>query len=190
MRKGTALATALLALPICVPAQQSPTPAPPATPAQAAPPRADTSQTLLPASHSMKLFGSLYSTITLCSLRTRPSFKTRRRKSLRIYALIPPCLSIRNFSHSLIPGEFNTTYMDEPGAVRFGIGYLFERGRKRTASLSGRERRDRRNTRSGDGQRTPAHLQPLPAIHQRFARAIHPGPRPAGLRQLSEDSGY
>src|SRR5580692_9531789 len=44
MKKGTALATALLALPVCVLAQQNPAPAPPAFPAQAAPPRADTSK--------------------------------------------------------------------------------------------------------------------------------------------------
>src|SRR6202161_4293668 len=43
MKKGTALATALLAaLPVCAFAQQNPTPAPPASPAQAVPPRAAT----------------------------------------------------------------------------------------------------------------------------------------------------
>ena len=44
MKKGTALATALLALPLCVFAQQNTPPAPSATPP--APPRADTSKPL------------------------------------------------------------------------------------------------------------------------------------------------
>ena len=44
MKKGTALATALLALPLCLPAQETSTPARPAAPAQAGPPRADTTQ--------------------------------------------------------------------------------------------------------------------------------------------------
>src|ERR1700688_2812013 len=44
MKKGTAWAIALLAWPLSVLAQQTPTPAPPVSPAQAVLPRADTTQ--------------------------------------------------------------------------------------------------------------------------------------------------
>jgi cobalt-zinc-cadmium efflux system outer membrane protein len=131
MRKGTALATALLALPICVPAQQSSSPATSALPAQAAPPRADTSQpapTRLTLEEAIRL--ALQHNHALLAAQT--TILQNQAQEITANLRPNPTLSFdTQFFPLFNPGEFNTTYLANQAQFDLGIGYLFERGGKR-----------------------------------------------------------
>jgi len=131
MRKGTALATALLALPICVPAQQSSSPAASALPAQAAPPRADTSQpapTRLTLEEAIRL--ALQHNHALLAAQT--TILQNQAQEITANLRPNPTLSFdTQFFPLFNPGEFNTTYLANQAQFDLGIGYLFERGGKR-----------------------------------------------------------
>jgi len=131
MRKGTALATALLALPVCVLAQQSTTPAPPASPAQAEPPRADTSKpqpTRITLEEAIRL--ALQHNHAL--LAAQSTILQNQAQEITANLRPNPTLSFdTQFFPLFNPGEFNTTYLATQAQFDVGIGYLFERGGKR-----------------------------------------------------------
>src|ERR1700686_4423034 len=136
MKKGTALATALLAaLPLPAFAQANPTPAPPASTAQAVPPRADTTQppptrvTLdeairLALQHNHALLAAR-STILQNQAQETPA---NPRPNPRL-SWDPPFLPIFQ------PSNFTADYFENQAQFDLGIGYLFERGRKRQHRL-------------------------------------------------------
>jgi outer membrane protein, heavy metal efflux system len=131
MKKGTALATALLALPICVLAQQSTTPAPPAIPAQAAPLRADTSQpppTRISLDEAIRL--ALQHNHAL--LAAQSTILQNQAQEITANLRPNPTLSWdTQFFPLFNPSEFNTSYLENQAQFDLGIGYLFERGGKR-----------------------------------------------------------
>jgi cobalt-zinc-cadmium efflux system outer membrane protein len=131
MRKGMALATALLALPVCVSAQQSTTPPPPATPAQAAPPRADTSQPL-PTRISLDEAIRLALQHNHALLAARSTILQNQAQEITANLRPNPTLSWDSQFFPLFnPGEFSASYLDNQAQFDVGIGYLFERGGKR-----------------------------------------------------------
>jgi cobalt-zinc-cadmium efflux system outer membrane protein len=135
MRKGTALATALLALPICVLAQQSTTPAPPAIPAQAAPPRADTSQPL-PTRISLDEAIRLALQHNHALLAARSTILQNQAQEITANLRPNPTLSFDSQFFPLFnPSEFSANYIDNVAQFDVGIGYLFERGKKRQHRL-------------------------------------------------------
>jgi cobalt-zinc-cadmium efflux system outer membrane protein len=135
MSKGTALATALLAFPICVLAQQSTTPTPPATPAQAAPPRADTSQPL-PTRISLDEAIRLALQHNHALLAARSTILQNQAQEITANLRPNPTLSFdTQFFPLFNPGEFSASYIDNQAQFDVGIGYLFERGRKRQHRL-------------------------------------------------------
>ena len=135
MRKGTALATALLALPICVLAQQSTTPAPPVIPAQAAPPRADTSQPL-PTRISLDEAIRLALQHNHALLAARSTILQNQAQEITANLRPNPTLSFDSQFFPLFnPSEFSANYIDNVAQFDVGIGYLFERGKKRQHRL-------------------------------------------------------
>ena len=130
MRKGMALATALTVLPVMALAQQSP----PALPAPE-PPRADTTQP--GAAHV-----SLDEAIRL-ALQRNHALQAQRTMILQNQAqeitanLRPnPVISWDSQFFPLFnPGEFSASYLENQAQFDFGIGYLFERGKKRQHRL-------------------------------------------------------
>jgi outer membrane protein, heavy metal efflux system len=131
MRKGMALATALLALPVGVPAQQSTTPAPPAAPAQDSPPRADTSQAApkrIDLDEAIRL--ALQHNHAL--LAARSTILQNQAQEVTANLRPNPTLSWdTQFFPLFNPGEFNSNYLENQAQFDVGIGYLFERGGKR-----------------------------------------------------------
>jgi cobalt-zinc-cadmium efflux system outer membrane protein len=131
MRKGTALATALLALPVCMLAQQGTTPAPPATAAQAVPPRADTSQSLatrVTLDEAIRL--ALQHNHAL--LAAQSTILQNQAQEITANLRPNPTLSWdTQFFPLFNPSEFNTSYLENQAQFDVGIGYLFERGGKR-----------------------------------------------------------
>jgi cobalt-zinc-cadmium efflux system outer membrane protein len=132
MRKGTALATAFLALPICVLAQQNPTPAPPAPPTQAAaPPRADTSQ---PAPTRVTLDEAIRLALQHNHALLAAQSTILQNQAQEITANLRPNPTLSwdtQFFPLFNPSEFNTNYLENQAQFDVGIGYLFERGGKR-----------------------------------------------------------
>jgi outer membrane protein, heavy metal efflux system len=130
MRKRMALASALLLLPVFTPAQQSPL-SPPAT----LPPRADTTKP--PAAHV-----SLDEAIRL-ALQHNHALQAQRTMILQNQAqeitanLRPnPVISWDSQFFPLFnPSEFNTSYLENQAQFDLGLGYLFERGKKRQHRL-------------------------------------------------------
>jgi cobalt-zinc-cadmium efflux system outer membrane protein len=126
-----ALATALLALPVGVPAQQSTTPAPPAAPAQASPPRADTSQSApkrIDLDEAIRL--ALQHNHAL--LAARSTILQNQAQEVTANLRPNPTLSWdTQFFPLFNPGEFNSSYLENQAQFDVGIGYLFERGGKR-----------------------------------------------------------
>jgi outer membrane protein, heavy metal efflux system len=130
MRKGMGLVTALLLLPAFAEAQQSPRPSPPTVP-----PRADTTQP--PAAHI-----SLDEAIRL-ALQHNHALQAARTTILQNQAqeitanLHPnPVISWDSQFFPLFnPGQFSTDYLANQAQFDFGLGYLFERGKKRQHRL-------------------------------------------------------
>ena len=147
MRKGTALATALLALPICLPAQQNPTPAASAVPAQAAPPRADTSQTA-PARITLEEAIRLALQHNHALLAAQSTILQNQAQEITANLRPNPTLSWdTQFFPLFNPSEFNATYLANQAQFDLGIGYLFERGGKRQHRYQAAKDADRRNAR-------------------------------------------
>jgi cobalt-zinc-cadmium efflux system outer membrane protein len=135
MKKGTALATALLALPLCVLAQQTPVPAPPVSPAQAVPPRADTTQpppTRIPLDEAIRL--ALQHNHAL--LAARSTILQNQAQEITANLRPNPTLSWdTQFLPLFQPSNFTADYFENQAQFDLGIGYLFERGRKRQHRL-------------------------------------------------------
>lgn len=130
MKRGMALATTLAVLPVMALAQQSP----PALPASE-PPRADTTQ---PGAVRV----SLDEAIRL-ALQRNHALQAQRTMILQNQAqeitanLRPnPVISWDSQFFPLFnPGEFSASYLENQAQFDFGIGYLFERGKKRQHRL-------------------------------------------------------
>jgi cobalt-zinc-cadmium efflux system outer membrane protein len=135
MKKGTALATALLALPLSVPAQQPPTPAPPTSPAQAVPPRADTTQpppTRITLDEAIRL--ALQHNHAL--LAARSTILQNQAQEITANLRPNPTLSWdTQFLPLFQPSNFTADYFENQAQFDLGVGYLFERGRKRQHRL-------------------------------------------------------
>jgi cobalt-zinc-cadmium efflux system outer membrane protein len=135
MKKRTAWATALLALPLCVLAQQTPTPAPLASPAQAVPPRADTTQpppTRITLDEAIRL--ALQHNHAL--LAARSTILENQAQETTANLRPNPTLSWdTQFLPLFQPSNFTADYFENQAQFDLGIGYLFERGRKRQHRL-------------------------------------------------------
>jgi cobalt-zinc-cadmium efflux system outer membrane protein len=130
MKKGIALAALLLALPAILAAQQSPAP-----PAVTSPPRADTSQ---PPGKRI----SLDEAIRLALQHNHALLAARSTilqfQSMEITANLRPnpLLSVdAQFLPLFNPSKFDADYIDNQAQFDAGIGYTFERGRKRQHRL-------------------------------------------------------
>ena len=126
MRKGMALATALLALPALLMAQQSTAP-----PLVSDPPRADTTQP--PASRI-----SLEEAIRLALQHNHALLAARttilQSQAQEITANLRPNPVLTwdaQFLPLFNPTKFDADYIDNQGQFDAGLGYTFERGRKR-----------------------------------------------------------
>jgi cobalt-zinc-cadmium efflux system outer membrane protein len=135
MKKGTALATALLALPFGVPAQQTRMPAPPASTAQAVPPRADTTQpppTRVTLDEAIRL--ALQHNHAL--LAARSTILQNQAQEITANLRPNPTLSWdTQFLPLFQPSNFTADYFENQAQFDLGVGYLFERGRKRQHRL-------------------------------------------------------
>jgi cobalt-zinc-cadmium efflux system outer membrane protein len=133
MKKGTALATALLALPLSALGQQNPAPAPPA--ALPVPPRADTSQsppTRITLDEAIRL--ALQHNHALLAARTT----ILQNQAQEITANLRPNPTLSwdtQFIPLFQPNNFTADYFENQAQFDLGIGYLFERGRKRQHRL-------------------------------------------------------
>ena len=129
MRKGMAWATALLALPVCVPAQQSPASAPVASPTSS-----------VPQAPAMRI--TLDEAIRL-ALQHNHALQAARTNILQNQALETtanlrpnPTLSWdAQFLPIFQPNQFTADYINNSAQFDLGIGYLFERGKKRQHRL-------------------------------------------------------
>jgi cobalt-zinc-cadmium efflux system outer membrane protein len=130
MKKGIALAALLLALPAILTAQQSPAPATPSSP-----PRANTSQppgTRITLDDAIRL--ALQHNHALLAARST----ILQFQSMEITANLRPnpLLSVdAQFLPLFNPGKFDADYIDNQAQFDAGIGYTFERGRKRQHRL-------------------------------------------------------
>jgi len=129
MRKGMAWATALLALPVCVLAQQNPSSAPVAFPASP-----------VPQTPAMRI--SLDEAIRL-ALQHNHALQAARTTILQNQALETtanlrpnPTLSWdAQFLPIFQPSQFSADYINNAAQFDLGVGYLFERGKKRQRRL-------------------------------------------------------
>ena len=135
MKKGTGLATALLAWPVFVLAQQNPTPAPPASPAQAVPPRADTTQpppTRITLDEAIRL--ALQHNHAL--LAAKSTILQNQAQEITANLRPNPVLAWdTQFLPIFQPSNFTANYFENQAQFDIGIGYLFERGGKRQHRL-------------------------------------------------------
>jgi len=135
MKKGTALATALLAWPVFALAQQNPAPAPPASPAQAVPPRADTTQpppTRITLDEAIRL--ALQHNHAL--LAAKSTILQNQAQEITANLRPNPLLAWdTQFLPIFQPSNFTANYFENQAQFDIGIGYLFERGGKRQHRL-------------------------------------------------------
>src|SRR6202041_2019975 len=132
MKKGTALATALLALPLCALGQQNPTP-PPAVPAP--PPRADTSK---PPAARITLDEAIRLALqhNHALLAARSTILQNQAQEITANLRPNPTLSWdTQFLPLFQPSNFTADYFENQAQFDIGIGYLFERGKKRQHRL-------------------------------------------------------
>ena len=163
MRKGTAWATALLALPVCVLGQQTPPSAPAASPAPPAP------QTQTPA---MRI--TLDQAIRL-ALQHNHALQAARSTILQNQAqeitanLRPnPTLSWdAQFLPIFQPGKFNADYINNSAQFDLGIGYTLRARQEAPAPPAGRAGSNHCLALAGDRQRAQAHLQRRAAVRRR-----------------------
>ena len=129
MRKGMAWATALLALPVCVPAQQSPASAPVASPTSSVPQAPAMRITLdeairLALQHNHALLAARTTILQNQALETTANLRPN------------PTLSWdAQFLPIFQPNQFTADYINNSAQFDLGIGYLFERGKKRQHRL-------------------------------------------------------
>src|SRR5271155_3001027 len=135
MKKRTALATALLALPLSALAQQNPTPAPPASPTQTVPPRADTTQpppTRITLDEAIRL--ALQHNHAL--LAAQSTILQNQAQEITANLRPNPVLAWdTQFLPIFQPNNFTANYFENQAQFDIGIGYLFERGGKRQHRL-------------------------------------------------------
>jgi cobalt-zinc-cadmium efflux system outer membrane protein len=132
MRKGMAWATALLAIPVCALARQNP-PAPPAVPP--APPRADTSQSA-PKRISLEEAIRLALQHNHALLAARTTILQNQAQETTANLRPNPVLSWdTQFLPLFQPSNFTADYFENQAQFDLGIGYLFERGKKRQHRL-------------------------------------------------------
>jgi cobalt-zinc-cadmium efflux system outer membrane protein len=135
MKKGTALATALLAWPVFVLAQQNSTPAPPASPTQAVPPRADTTQ---PPSTRITLDEAIRLALQHNHALLAAKSTILQNQAQEITANLRPNPVLAwdtQFLPIFQPSNFTANYFENQAQFDIGIGYLFERGGKRQHRL-------------------------------------------------------
>ncbi|MGC0772518.1 MAG: TolC family protein [Candidatus Acidiferrum sp.] len=137
MRKGMAWATALLAFPVGLFAQQNPPAAPPASSGQAAPapPRADTTQpplTRISLEEAIRL--ALQHNHAL--LAAQSTILQNQAQETTANLRPNPVLSWDSQFFPLFnPSQFTASYLENQAQFDVGIGYLFERGKKRQHRL-------------------------------------------------------
>ncbi len=128
MKKGMAWATALLAAPLCLRGQQNP-PAPPA------PPRADTSQSA-PKRISLDEAIRLALQHNHALLAARTTILQNQAQETTANLRPNPTLSWdTQFLPLFQPSNFTADYFENQAQFDLGIGYLFERGKKRQHRL-------------------------------------------------------
>jgi outer membrane protein, heavy metal efflux system len=134
MRKGTALAAAaLVAFPLYADAQQNPASPPPAVPP--APPRADTSHPL-PARISLEEAIRLALQHNHALLAARTSILQNQAQETTANLRPNPTLSWdTQFLPIFQPNNFTANYFENDAQFDIGVGYLFERGKKRQHRL-------------------------------------------------------
>lgn len=129
MRKGMAWATALLALPVCVLAQQHPTSAPVASPTSPVP---QTPAMRITLDEAIRL--ALQHNHALQAARTN----ILQNQALETTANLRPNPTLSwdaQFLPIFQPNQFTADYINNSAQFDLGIGYLFERGKKRQHRL-------------------------------------------------------
>ncbi len=129
MRKGMAWATALLALPVCVLAQQNPLSAPVASPASSVP---QTPAMRITLDEAIRL--ALQHNHALQAARTT----ILQNQALETTANLRPNPTLSwdaQFLPIFQPNQFTADYINNSAQFDLGIGYLFERGKKRQHRL-------------------------------------------------------
>ncbi|MGC1482263.1 MAG: TolC family protein [Candidatus Acidiferrum sp.] len=135
MRKGLAWATALLAFPVCITARQNPPAAPPASSAQAAPSRADTTQ---PPPKRISLDEAIRLALQHNHALLAAQSTILQNQAQEITANLRPNPTLSwdsQFFPLFNPSQFTASYLENQAQFDVGIGYLFERGRKRQHRL-------------------------------------------------------
>jgi cobalt-zinc-cadmium efflux system outer membrane protein len=129
MRKGMAWATALLALPVCVLAQQHPSSAPVASPTSPVP---QTPAMRITLDEAIRL--ALQHNHALQAARTN----ILQNQALETTANLRPNPTLSwdaQFLPIFQPNQFTADYINNSAQFDMGIGYLFERGKKRQHRL-------------------------------------------------------
>ena len=129
MRKGMAWATALLALPVCVLAQQNPSSAPVASPTPSVP---QTPAMRITLDEAIRL--ALQHNHALLAARTT----ILQNQALETTANLRPNPTLSwdaQFLPIFQPNQFTADYINNSAQFDLGIGYLFERGKKRQHRL-------------------------------------------------------
>ena len=130
MKKGTILVAALLALPMMVAGQQSAAPLPATPPAQAA--TAQTSATRISMDDAIRL--ALQHNHALQALRT--TIQQSLAEEITANLRPNPTLGLdAQFLPIFQPNEFSSDYINQQAQFDAGVGYLFERGKKRQHRL-------------------------------------------------------
>jgi cobalt-zinc-cadmium efflux system outer membrane protein len=129
MRKGMAWATALLALPVCALAQQDPSSAPVASPTSSVP---QTPAMRITLDEAIRL--ALQHNHALQAARTN----ILQNQALETTANLRPNPTLSwdaQFLPIFQPNQFTADYINNAAQFDLGIGYLFERGKKRQHRL-------------------------------------------------------
>jgi cobalt-zinc-cadmium efflux system outer membrane protein len=130
LKKGTILVAALLALPMMVAGQQSAAPLPATPPAQAA--TAQTSATRISMDDAIRL--AVQHNHALQALRT--TIQQSLAEEITANLRPNPALGLdAQFLPIFQPNEFSSDYINQQAQFDAGVGYLFERGKKRQHRL-------------------------------------------------------
>src|SRR6476660_6619217 len=125
MRKGMAWATALLALPVCVLAQQNPSSAPVASPTPSVP---QTSAMRITLDEAIRL--ALLHNHALLAARTT-ILQNQAQETTANLRPNPVLTWDAQFLPIFQPNKFDADYLNTQAQFDLGLGYTFERGRKR-----------------------------------------------------------
>jgi cobalt-zinc-cadmium efflux system outer membrane protein len=153
MMKGLARATALLALPACLAAQQKQMPPlPPPTPPATAPAPAPGAPAKITLDEAIRL--ALQHNHALQAARTT----ILQNQAQETTANLRPNLTLSwdsQFFPLFNPGQFSASYLENQAQFDVGIGYLFERGKKRQHRLqAARDQTAVTTSQVDDNQRT------------------------------------